>query len=414
MDSFSELLGARHARLYDSAIQDMIELVHSSGALSFTAGEPSIDLMPEQDLRKALFKAFENARELMGYYHDSSGLVELRDWIAEWTKNEGLLPRHLNWENILLTTGSQEGLSLFTEAVIDQGDVVAVENPSYPEAFLAFAKEGASIETVPIDDEGPSTEALENLASRGHVKFFYTIPCFQNPSGSVTSLERRKEILELAKHYNFLVLEDDPYRNLWFEEAPPTSYISLHENDGRVIYLGSFSKVVAPGIRCGWIAAPEWIFKTLHRLRVATTLNLPAILHLGLLEFLQSGGFTGHLERLRKAYRARRDGLVEALHKHFNKSEFRFEIPKGGFFLWGEAPGLKDSDSFVKFAIQNEGVGVIAGKTFSPYPAKANEGTIRLSFAKVSPEEADEGCERLKRALSKYMNLTQEGEKTNE
>jgi 2-aminoadipate transaminase len=147
---------------------------------------------------------------------------------------------------------------------------------------------------------------------------------------------------------------------------------------------------------------------------VANTLNLPAILHRGLLEFLQSGNFASHLEQLRKAYRARRDGLVDALHEHFRESEFCFKTPKGGFFLWGEAPGLKDSDSFVKFAIQSEGVGVIAGKTFSPDPTKTTEDTIRLSFAKVSPEEANEGCKRLKRALSKYIKLIQEGERTNE
>lgn len=404
MGGFSRLLASRSLLLHDSEIQDMIELVHTSGALSFTAGEPSADLIPDRDIRKGLCDAFAKENELMGYYHDSSGLVELREWIAEWMKSGGLLPDALDRRNILLTTGSQEGISLVSDALIDPGDVVAVENPSYPEAFLAFEKDGAVIKGVPFDEEGPSPETLEHIASTENIKFFYTIPCFQNPSGSVTSLSRRKSILEVAKKHDFLILEDDPYRHLWFEGPPPASYISLPENDGRVIYLGSFSKVIAPGVRCGWIVASDWIYPTLHRLRVASTLNLPAILHQGVLEFLQNGDFPDHLKMLRENYSSRRDGLVNALQKHFRDSEFRFDIPRGGFFLWGDMADLDDAEAFAKFAVREEGVGIIAGKAFSADPAKVHNGALRLSFAKVSPEEAEEGCRRLELALSQYRN----------
>jgi len=404
MGGFSRFLASRSLLLHDSAIQDMIELVHTSGALSFTAGEPSADLIPDRDICKGLCDAFAKENELMGYYHDSSGLVELREWIAKWMKSGDLLPDDLDWRNVLLTTGSQEGISLVSDALIDPGDVVAVENPSYPEAFLAFEKNGAIIKGVPFDEEGPSPEVLEHIASAENIKFFYTIPCFQNPSGSVTSLNRRKAILKVAQKCGFLILEDDPYRHLWFEGPPPASYISLPENDGRVIYLGSFSKVVAPGVRCGWIVASDWIYSTLHRLRVASTLNLPAILHQGVLEFLQKGDFLDHLEKLRKTYSSRRDGLVNSLQKHFRNSEFRFEIPRGGFFLWGDMAGLDDAEAFAKFAVEEEGVGIIAGKVFSAEPEKVRNGALRLSFAKVSPEEAEEGCRRLERALSKYRS----------
>jgi len=382
----------------------MIGLVHASGALSFTAGEPSADLLPARELREALSAAFGGARDLLGYYHDSAGHVKLRDWIIRWMKQDGLLPQDIGLENILLTTGSQEGISLVSEALIERGDVVAVENPSYTEAFLAFEREGGIVKGVAFDNEGPSTEGLEQVATTGRIKFFYTIPCFQNPTGSVTSAKRREEILEVAKKHDFLILEDDPYRNLWFDERPPASYMSLPENDGRVIYLGSFSKVIAPGMRCGWVVSPDWISPSLHRLRVASTLNLPAILHQGILEFLQNSNFPGHLENLRQVYSARRDGLVAALRRHFGNTEFHFDIPRGGFFLWGTMTDLEDSDAFARFAVRNEGIGVLAGKIFSPYPLEVSPGTLRLSYAKVSPEEAEEGCRRLERALFTYRN----------
>ncbi|MCD6183820.1 MAG: PLP-dependent aminotransferase family protein, partial [Thermovirga sp.] len=251
MTSFTSLLSVRSTRMYDSKIQEMMELVHSFNALSFTAGEPSADLIPQKRIKDAFSKAFECGEDILGYYHDIAGHVGLREWIASWMKAEGLMPANFDRRNILLTVGSQEGLSLFTEAVIDPGDIVVTEDPSYPEAFLAFEKEGAVLRTIPMDKEGPSAEALKVLAEEGGIKCFYTIPCYQNPSGKVTSLDRRKEILNLAKKFNFLILEDDPYRHLWFDEMPPSSYLSLPQNDGRVIYLGSFSKIVAPGIRCG-------------------------------------------------------------------------------------------------------------------------------------------------------------------
>lgn len=405
METRSRLMTSRSLRLHESAIQEMIELVHASGALSFTAGEPSADLVPARELREALSSAFDGASDLLGYYHDSAGHVKLRDWIIRWMKHDGLLPKDMGLGNILLTTGSQEGISLVSEALVERGDVVAVENPSYPEAFLAFEREGATIKGVPFDNEGPSTEGLEQVAAKARIKFFYTIPCFQNPTGFVTSAKRRKEILEVAKKHDFLILEDDPYRHLWFDEHPPASYMSLPENDGRVIYLGSFSKVIAPGMRCGWVVSPDWISPSLHRLRVASTLNLPAILHQGILEFLQNGNFPGHLENLRQAYSTRRDGLVAALRRHFENTEFRFDVPRGGFFLWGIMSDLEDSDAFARFAVRKEGIGVIAGKIFSPDPREFTPGTLRLSYAKVSPEEAEEGCRRLERALCTYRNI---------
>ena len=402
MNSLIQLLGLRSRRLYDSSIKEMIEEVHKTGSLSFTAGEPSEDLIPTEQIRQAIWESFESSGDLMCYYHDPSGLEKLREWIVAWMGNDGLLPNELDFKNVILTSGSQEGLNLVAESVIDKGDLVVTEDPSYPEAFLTFAKEGSRLESVNLDNQGPSLEEIEKIAKKGKIKFFYTIPCFQNPSGSVTSLSRRKEILALAQRYNFLIIEDDPYRHLWFNESPPPSYISLPENDGRVIYLGSFSKLIAPGIRCGWIIAPEWIFKILVRLRVASHLNLPTLIHQGILNYVITDNFNDHVVFLRMTYATRRDALVQSLRRHIPESVFSFNVPQGGFFLWGEVPSLFDARSFALFAVHEEKVGVLDGRIFSNKLQPAKKETMRLSFAKVTPEEAEDGCIRLARAFSKY------------
>ena len=402
MNSLVATLNSRSNRLYDSGIKEMIEMVHQSGALSFTAGEPSMDLIQTDQIRQALWESLKTPDDLLSYYHDPCGLIPLRDWIVDWMKSDGLLPAGIGSKSLLLTSGSQEGLNLIAESVIDEGDLVITENPSYPEAFLVFAKEGAKLKSVNLDSQGPSPEEIEHIAKRDKIKIFYTTPCFQNPSGSVTSLSRRKEILALAKRYNFLLLEDDPYRHLWFNSPPPPSYISLPENDGRVIYLGSFSKIIAPGIRCGWIVAPDWISKTLLRLRVASHLNLPALIHQGILNYVRESTFFDHLACLREAYEKRRDALIQSLRRYIPPGVFSFSVPEGGFFLWGRAPLLLDSGGFARFAVNEERVGVLSGEIFSFDPKSTAKGTIRLSYAKVTEEEAEEGCLRLARAFSKF------------
>lgn len=405
MSTFSSALSSRSQRLYDSGIKEMIEMVHRYGALSFTAGEPSDDLIQKEQLRQAICESFESSEDMMSYYHDPTGLTQLKEWIVAWMNTDGLLPSGLDVKNVMLTSGSQEGLNLITEAVVNEGDLVITEDPSYPEAFLTFSKEGSRLEGVHLDAQGPSVEAIEHIAKNEKIKMFYTIPCFQNPSGSVTSLRRRKDILALARRYDFLILEDDPYRHLWFSEPPPSSYISLPNNDGRVIYMGSFSKVIAPGIRCGWIIAPDWISSTLLRLRVASHLNLPTLMHQGILNYVTKNPFHDYVSGLRKTYATRRDTLVQSLKHHISKNILTFDVPQGGFFLWGNIPILDDAGDFARYSIHEEGIGILDGSIFSVGLKTVNKSAIRLSFAKIKQEEAEEGCLRLARAISKYCRI---------
>ncbi|WP_286974589.1 PLP-dependent aminotransferase family protein [Acetomicrobium sp. UBA5826] len=396
------LLGKRVTeRIKPSAITEMMILVKKHKAISLTAGEPSSEMYPVDLLRETIERALRDPG-ILSYYPLSTGITELREWIAEWMKEDGLLPQSYGGENVIMTNGSQDGLNLVSEAFIEPGDTVLVENPTYPEALLAFGKEGANFVSVPVDRDGPIIEEMERVLSQNKVKLFYTIVNFQNPSGCVTTEERKKRILELASRYGFLIIEDDPYRYLRYEGEHEGSYIGLAQEEDRVIYLGSFSKIIAPGIRCGYIVLPSKIVGPMGELILATKLSLPAFLQRATWELLRNINMKAHLAKLTDTYRTRRDALHRFLQEKAVPQGMTYDLPKGGFFIWARVPWLKDCFDFAKYAVLEEKVGVVPGAAFYPDVLTADRSTLRLSFAKVPPETAEEAGERLGRALARY------------
>lgn len=396
------LLGKRVTeRIKPSAITEMMILVKKHNAISLTAGEPSSEMYPVDLLRETIERALRDPG-ILSYYPLSTGITELREWIAEWMKEDELLPQSYGWENVIMTNGSQDGLNLVSEAFIEAGDVVLTESPTYPEALLAFGKEGARFVSVPVDKDGPIVEEMEKVLSQNKVKLFYTIVNFQNPSGCVTTEERKKRILELASQYGFLIIEDDPYRYLRYEGEHEGSYIGLAQEEDRVIYLGSFSKIIAPGIRCGYMVLPSKIVGPMGELILATKLSLPAFLQRATWELLRNIDMKAHLAKLADTYRTRRDALHRFLQEKAVPQGMTYDLPKGGFFIWARVPWLKDCFDFAKYAVLEEKVGVVPGAAFYPDVLTADRSTLRLSFAKVPPETAEEAGERLGRALARY------------
>ena len=401
MDIMS-LLGKRVTeRIKPSAITEMMILVKKHNAISLTAGEPSSEMYPVDLLRETIERALRDPG-ILSYYPLSTGITELREWIAEWMKEDGLLPQSYGGENVIMTNGSQDGLNLVSEAFVEPGDTVLVENPTYPEALLAFGKEGARFVSVPVDKDGPIVEEMERVLSQNKVKLFYTIVNFQNPSGCVTCDERKRRILELASRYGFLIIEDDPYRYLRYEGKHEGSYIGLAQEEDGVIYLGSFSKIIAPGIRCGYMVVPSKITSQMGELVLATKLSLPAFLQRATWELLRNIDMKAHLAKLADTYRTRRDALHRFLQEKTAPQGMTYDLPKGGFFIWARVPWLKDCFDFAKFAVLEEKVGVVPGAAFYPDVLTADRSTLRLSFAKVPPETAEEAGERLGRALARY------------
>ncbi|MDR1134240.1 MAG: PLP-dependent aminotransferase family protein [Synergistaceae bacterium] len=387
-------------RLEVSEIGEMIRLVVKHGAISFTAGEPSADLVPALQLKEAFGDVFDDP-SLLGYAGSVLGYPGLREWIRGWMRDGGLLPDWVEASDIMITCGSQEGISLAGEALIDPGSYVLVESPTYMEALLSFRKQGAVCIGVPTDERGIVVESLEAILKEKNIRFLYSIPNFQNPSGNTASAERRMEVLDVLRRYDVPMLEDDPYHYLSYDADTPPTYIKLSGGDARVVYLGSFSKIVAPGVRCGWMVAPASLMSRISSLRVNACLDLPSFPQRGLLNYLSRLDVKGHIESLNSVYRRRRDALVSALDSHMSGLGFRHNRPGGGFFIWGNLDGVSDMTAFAHYAVVNEKIGVIPGSVFFA-PGAADNTSIRLSFAKIDEARAEEGCLRLARAVKNY------------
>ncbi len=388
-------------RLEESAISVVMREAVRQGALMLSAGEPMAELYPEEELRESFQKVLAQGRVRWGYTPHRRGVPDLLRWIVEWMGSDGLLPGWVTPGDLLVTNGSQEGMSLLSECLLDPGDRVMVESPSYPDAMGVFRRDGVLLEGVDLLPDGPDIEAMERLLAEKKVKAFYTIPTYQNPTGFSTSDEKKERVLELARRHDFVIFEDDPYRNITFEETPRGTYIRASGDDRRVIYLGSFSKVIAPGLRLGWMIAPSPVAMALEKLRIAGTLCLPDVIQHAVRDLVGAGGLQGHLAKVRPLYKANRDALAASLVKHAGPEGLEVDVPGGGFFIWGRIPWLEDSQAFAMEAIKNEKVAVVPGSHFYPEPGRGGD-RIRFAFAGVKPDQAEEGALRLARALKRY------------
>ena len=388
---------AARERLASSAIGEVIALVERHGALSFGAGEPSADLFPKEELREAVCEAFGEP-DVWGYFHDEYGFPPLREWIVDRMRQDGMVPDWVRREDVLVTNGGGEGVSLVSEALIDPGSVVLVESPTYVESLLTFRKQGATCIPVPSDDEGILPEELERLARTSSPRFLYTIPNFQNPSGRTLSLERRVRILEVLRRVGVPLLEDDPYHYLSYDADPLPSFLSLAGEDRRVIHCSSFSKIVAPGVRVGWLVVPPALRSTLLYLRVSAGLGRPLVLQRGLWGYLSRLDFPARVEQIRDAYRRRRDVMLEGVATHLAPLGIRTNRPAGGFFIWAESPDDRDMGAFVRHAVEHHKIGIIPGSCFFPQGDRGGDRAFRLSYAKVPVGHVEEGMRRLAEA----------------
>ncbi|MDR1651185.1 MAG: PLP-dependent aminotransferase family protein [Synergistaceae bacterium] len=400
MNEFSGILSnAARERLGRTEIGEMISLSAKHGAISFGAGEPSPEMFPVEEMSEAIREALREP-DVWGYYHDDYGDPSLREWIADRMFRDGLSPSWVSARSILITNGGGEAVNLASGALIDPGAVVLVESPTYTESLLTFRARGAVCVSVPSDDEGIVPEELERIVSYTPARFLYTIPNFQNPSGRTTSAERRVRILDVARRAGIAIVEDDPYHYLSYDGPAPESYLRLAGDDARVIHCSSFSKIVAPGLRVGWMTAPPELEDIFRSLRVSAGLGRPLAIQRGLRRYLDRVDFPGRIERLRSEYRGRRDMMTELCRRYLTPVGVRTNRPGGGFFIWAETPGAREgfsSRDFARRAVER-GICVVPGTAF--YPSGGGERAFRLSFAKSSGEAMEEGMRRLSRAFA--------------
>jgi 2-aminoadipate transaminase len=355
--------------------------------ISFARGAPSLDIVPTDALRECAERALNKDPGGALSYGPGSGYGPLRDWIAE---RHGVAP-----ERVLVTNGSLQGGVLLFDHVVEWGDPVVVEAPSYDRTLLALQDRGADLLAIPLESDGIDVGALETALSAGAgPTLLHTIPNFHNPAGSTLSADKRRRLVELSVEWNFLIFEDDPYCELRFEGEDLPRMLSLDDAD-RVVYASSFSKTIAPGVRVGYLIGPAELIAEMIRTAIGTYISPNMLAEAIVGEFCLSGAIEQSIATVKAALKARRDALAEALERSFG-AEAKFVVPEGGYFLWVELP--EDVDvALLEPAASERGVSFVKGSDFM---LEGGENALRLAYSAVTPQQAEEGVRRLAEALA--------------
>lgn len=380
-------MARRAERMNPSIIREILKVTERPGVISLAGGLPSPDSFPVEAMRVASERVLRDSPREALQYAASEGYAPLREWVAATMGSQGL---DVDPDQVLITTGSQQGLDLVGKVLIDAGSTVAVERPTYLGALQAFAPYEPEIVSVPCDDDGPLPRELG--IAKG-ARFLYLLPNFQNPSGRCMSALRRAQIADAARELDLPIVEDNPYGDLWFDTAPPAP-LSARWRDGSV-YLGSFSKVLAPGLRLGYVIAPKPLFPKLLQAKQAADLHSPGYNQRLVHEVIKDGFLREHVPTVRARYKAQRDAMRAALERHL-PSGCRWNVPAGGMFFWVELPEGVDAIALLPKAVER-GVAFVPGAAFFADHAKAN--TLRLSFVTVPPATIERGIELLAQAL---------------
>ncbi|SEC23331.1 2-aminoadipate transaminase [Streptomyces sp. 2224.1] len=385
-------LAARAARTGSSPVREILALTARPEVISFAGGLPAPELFDAAGIAAAFrhVLAEEPMRALQ--YSTSEGDPELRAAVAARTTARGL---PTDADDLLVTTGSQQGLTLLATTLLEPGDVVLVEDPCYLAALQTFSFAGARVVPVPTDDEGIDPAALDEITARERPRLLYLVPTFQNPTGRTLSAERRAAVAEVAARRGLWIAEDDPYGELRFEGEPVPWVASFPGAEDRTALLGSFSKVMAPGLRLGTVRAPAALRRACVIAKQAADLHTSTVDQAAAARYLAVADLDAHLRRVRDAYRARRDALVDGLSTALPGGS-RWNRPAGGMFVWATLPEGYDATALLPGVVRHD-VAYVPGAPFFAGPPDAT--AVRLSFVTHSPEEIREGLGRLQKAL---------------
>lgn len=402
MTNFDSFLSRSGESLQESAIRKMgAMLAEARDMVSFAPGYPSEALFPWEDLRNIADDLLSSQRATVLQYGATRGYRPLLETIGGLMAERGVATSH---DQLVVTNGSQQGLDLIARVLLDRGDVVLVELPSYTGAISAFRAVGAELVGVPQDADGCNLDALDTtlMKLRGEgrrVKFFYTVPNFQNPTGLLVGLDKRRQVLEWADRRDLLIVEDDPYRDLYFPDVTTvaeTRAIATDDRHGRVIYLSSFSKTLAPGFRVAWLNAAPALVARLELAKQATDLCTGGMAQQMVNEACRRGIVARQLPLLRAHYAEKRDVMVAAL-KDALGDAVTWELPRGGFFLWAKLEEPLEGDTLLPFAIENRVI-FVTGSAF--FVSGQGRQFIRLSFSSPTPDRIREGARRLADAVT--------------
>lgn len=396
----------RMQKMGNSVIRELLKLTEEPDIISFAGGLPAPEVFPVKEFHEACDYVLEHFGPQALQYSTTEGYLPLREMIARHTARYSV---QVDADNILITSGSQQALDFIGRLFINRGDYVVVESPTYLGALQAWNAYGAQYIPVRTDENGMIVDELE-AALRIGPKFIYVLPNFQNPGGSTLSLERRKQLVELADKYGVPIVEDDPYGQLRYEGEHLPSVVYLDSEyrgsngreahySGNVIYLSTFSKLLAPGLRLAWVIAPPEVIHKLVMTKQAADLHTSSFNQYVAYEVAKGGFLDEHVKVIRATYRERRDVMIEMMEEMF-PPEVTWRKPQGGMFLWGIMPEEMDAVEVLKHALEKK-VAFVPGASFHPRGGGAN--TMRLNFSYSAPELIREGIARMGTTLKELI-----------
>ncbi len=400
-----------------SLIRELLKLTQDPEIISFAGGLPAPEVFPVEAFEAASQRVLRQQGQQALQYSASEGYLPLRQWIVAYMARYGI---EAKVENVLITSGSQQALDLLGKVLINPGDLILTEQPTYLGALQAWRAYQAAFTAVPVDDEGLRIDLLEEALCSGP-KFMYILPNFQNPAGVTMTLERRKALVKMADAYGIPIIEDDPYGELRYEgeHIKPLVVLDADEQCGRpgysngsgfmcgnVIYVSTFSKTLAPGLRLAWIVAPADVIQHCVFAKQGMDLHTSTFVQMTAHELIKDGFLQEHVRHIRQVYGHRRDVMLEALAAHFPQGTTWTE-PQGGLFLWVTLPEQLDTTALMPKAIANK-VAYVPGSAF--YAEKPLNNTFRLNFSNAQPEQIELGIRRLAEVLREEMQKSETGE----
>ncbi|MGM9937684.1 MAG: PLP-dependent aminotransferase family protein [Candidatus Ornithomonoglobus sp.] len=399
MIDYSEFFADRVIPMKGSAIREMFKRMADPEIISLAGGNPAAELFPGDELSKIAGKILMTQPTLALQYGTTDGYPKMKECAKARAVKAGAYDEG---DAILITTGANQGIDLTAKAIINKGDKIIVENPSFIGSLNAFRSYECQLVGVDVDNDGMNMDKLEEaLEANRDAKLLYTIPTFQNPTGTTMPLEKRKRLLELASKYNVLIIEDNPYGDLRFSGEDVATLKSL-DTEGRVIYCGSFSKILSPGMRLGYIIGPAQLLEKVEMLKQVNDVHTPMLTQLMCVEFMKKYNIDKYIEKNRQLYGKKCKVMLDTMEETFPKGKVEWTVPEGGIFLWCTCPGLEGDISRVVDACLEKKVAIVPGSNFA-IDQSLPSNQFRLNYSSVSPEKIEEGVRRLGAVLTEIL-----------
>lgn len=398
MVNYSEFFADRVKPMKGSAIREMFKRMADPEIISLAGGNPAAELFPSDELSKIAGKILMTSPVPALQYGTTDGHPKMKECAIARAEKVGA---YSDGDAVLITTGANQGIDLTAKAILNKGDKIIVESPSFIGSLNAFRTYESELVGVDVEDDGMDTKMLEDvLKANPDAKLIYTIPTFQNPTGTTMSLEKRKRLLELASEYNVLIIEDNPYGDLRFKGEELPTLKSL-DTENRVIYCGSFSKILSPGMRLGYIIGPAPLFEKIEMLKQVNDVHTPMITQLMCVQFMKKYDIDTYIEKNRQLYKEKCDCMIAAMNEYFPKGKVTWTEPDGGIFLWCKCPGITDVSEIVDKALEKK-VAIVPGSNFA-IDQKLPSNQFRLNFSSASKENITEAIRRLGAVLTELL-----------